>query len=119
LEQKQPLTKYLPLLFQIREISAKKASLDQAINFSEDHLTYSNSAEFLIMKDQIISRTKSLKDQEIDTIPHTTAEMAFDSINMEEEFREFGKVMGDIWSTAAFVQLFPTINYYSWITFSL
>jgi hypothetical protein len=88
---------------QLDELSAKKASLDQAINFSEDHLTYSNSAEFLIMKDQIISRTKSLKDQEIDTIPHTTAEMAFDSINMEEEFREFGKVMGDIWSTAALV----------------
>ena len=88
---------------QLDELSAKKDSLDQAIKFSEDHLAYSNSAEFLIMKDQIISRTKSLKEQDIDTIPHTTAEMAFDAINMEEEFRKFGKVMGNIWSTAAFV----------------
>jgi hypothetical protein len=31
---------------QLDELSAKKASLDQAINFSEDHLTYSNSVLF-------------------------------------------------------------------------
>lgn len=88
---------------QLDELSTKKDSIDQAIKFSEDHLAYSNGAEFLIMKDQIISRTNALRDQQIDTTPHTTAEMAFELVNMEDEFREFGKVMGDIWATAAYV----------------
>lgn len=88
---------------QLDELSAKKDALDQAIKFSEDHLSYSNAAEFLIMKDQIINRTSALRDQKIDTTPHTNAEMAFETVNMEDEFREFGKVMGDIWATAAFI----------------
>lgn len=88
---------------QLDRLTEQKGQLDQACKFTEDHLQYSNSAEFLQMKDQILNRMYTLRDQSVDIVPHATANIKFQTINMDDDFVDFCQNMGDVWATSAYL----------------
>ncbi|XP_062600801.1 E3 ubiquitin-protein ligase TRIM45-like [Saccostrea cucullata] len=88
---------------QLDRLTKQKGQLDQTCKFTDDHLQYSNAAEFLLMKDQILNRMYTLKDQSVETVPHATSNIKFQTTNLGDDFSEFCQNMGDVWATSIYL----------------
>ena len=86
---------------QLDRLTKQKGQLDQACKFTDDNLQYSNAAEFLLMKDQILNRMLNLKGQPVEVIPHTSADVKFQAMNMGDDFAHYCQNLGNIWTTSA------------------
>lgn len=78
-------------------LTKQKGQLEQACKFTDDLLQYSNAAEFLVMKDQVLNRMAQLKNQPVDVfLPHASADIKFQTSNMGDDFVNFSQSMGGV-----------------------
>lgn len=88
-------------------LTKQKGQLEQACKFTDDLLQYSNAAEFLVMKDQVLNRMAQLKNQPVDVfLPHASADIKFQTSNMGDDFINFSQSMGGV-SVAASSAFIP------------
>ncbi|XP_053404507.1 uncharacterized protein LOC123554052 isoform X2 [Mercenaria mercenaria] len=88
---------------QLDKLISEKNSLDHAARFSNNVLGYSDTTEFLQMKDALFARLGELKEMEVDIRPHNKADIKFHGHKMVDAFQKFSNKMGEVWSTTAFI----------------
>ncbi|XP_060583449.1 uncharacterized protein LOC132739698 isoform X2 [Ruditapes philippinarum] len=88
---------------QLDKLISEKNSLDHAARFSNNVLGYSDTTEFLQMKDALFGRLGELKEMEVDIRPHNKADIKFHGHKMVDAFQKLSNKMGEVWSTTAFI----------------
>ena len=64
---------------------------------------YSDTTEFLQMKDALFARLGELKEMEVDIRPHNKADIKFHGHKMVDAFQKLSNKLGEVWSTTAFI----------------
>lgn len=68
-----------------------------------EQILFSDTTEFLQMKDALFGRLGELKEMEVDSRPHNKADIKFHGHKMLDAFQKFSNKMGEVWSTTAFI----------------
>lgn len=87
---------------QLDELNAHKNNIEEALQFSEQALAYTNPSAFLQIDALISSRLERLIHHHYDKVPHQSATMGFVCKGLASEIQTHAVAMANVWASSMY-----------------
>lgn len=84
------------------KLAENKAKIDNALQFSEQSLAYTNPSAFLQIEKTIKTRLTKLLDDQFDDTPHEVASVGFSCTGMMTELQRASNTLTRVWNTSIY-----------------